>query len=121
LACRVAWSACRSFPLVVLGALEEASETFEIEFRLRRVSLGLDLQRQNKTGRWQASSSKCSAAEVLNHSSILGCLCFSWPWPIQVRCWFEWGGSTTGQESSRRSFAFACRPGGKAPAKVLEM
>src|SRR5438477_5656226 len=48
LAYRVAWSACRSFPVVVLRALEEASETFEIEFRLRRVSLGLDLQRQNK-------------------------------------------------------------------------
>jgi len=28
--------------------LEEANETSEIGFRLRRVSLGLDLQRQNK-------------------------------------------------------------------------
>jgi len=36
------------------------------------VSLGLDLQRQNKTGRWQTGSCKCRAAEVLNHSSILG-------------------------------------------------
>src|SRR5689334_8801581 len=70
LVCRVACSACRSFPLVVLRALEEASETSEIGFRLRRVSLGLDLQQQNKNGRWQASASKCRR-QISNHSSIL--------------------------------------------------
>jgi len=55
------------------------------------VSLGLDLQRQNKNGRWQASASKYHAAVRCSTTAVYSVSpsAFSRGWPIQARCWLE--------------------------------